>query len=113
QLVGGAYEQEQVRLEDPVAVARDWARHGFTHLHVVDLDAATGRGSNAAVIEEILRDGQLVVQVGGGVRSEERVEALLELVPRASWWARARSSSPTGSRRSPRATPACWWWPRT
>jgi phosphoribosylformimino-5-aminoimidazole carboxamide ribotide isomerase len=79
QLVGGAYEQEQVRLEDPVAVARDWARLGFQYLHVVDLDAATGRGSNAGVVEEILRDGQLVVQVGGGVRSEARVEALLEL----------------------------------
>jgi phosphoribosylformimino-5-aminoimidazole carboxamide ribotide isomerase len=79
QLVGGAYEAERVRLDDPVAVAQEWARVGFRHLHVVDLDAATGRGTNAAVIEEILRDGQLVVQVGGGVRSEARVEELLEL----------------------------------
>jgi phosphoribosylformimino-5-aminoimidazole carboxamide ribotide isomerase len=79
QLVGGAYDDERVRLEDPVGVAREWALAGFRQLHVVDLDAATGRGSNAGVVEEILRAGDLVVQVGGGVRSEERVEELLDL----------------------------------
>jgi phosphoribosylformimino-5-aminoimidazole carboxamide ribotide isomerase len=78
QLVGGAYDAERVRLEDPVAVARDWVRAGFRQLHVVDLDAATGRGSNAAVIEELLRELPLPIQVGGGVRSAERVETLLE-----------------------------------
>jgi phosphoribosylformimino-5-aminoimidazole carboxamide ribotide isomerase len=79
QLVGGEYDAEAVRLDDPVAVAREWARLGFRQLHVVDLDAATGRGSNAAVVEEILRDGRMLVQVGGGVRTEERVEELLDL----------------------------------
>lgn len=79
QLVGGAYDAERVRLDDPIAVARDWVRAGFQRLHVVDLDAATGRGTNAAVIEELLREAAVPVQVGGGVRSAERVEALLEL----------------------------------
>lgn len=79
QLVGGQYDAERVRLDDPVGVAREWARVGFRHLHVVDLDAATGRGSNAAVIEEIIRNSEMIVQVGGGVRTEERIEALLEL----------------------------------
>lgn len=79
QLVGGSYDEERVRLEDPVAVAREWARLGFGQLHVVDLDAATGRGSNASVIEEIVRDARVAVQVGGGVRSGERLEELLEL----------------------------------
>ena len=78
QLVGGEYEAERVRLEDPVAVARDWARLGFRRLHVVDLDAATGRGSNAALVEEIVRDGGMeLVQVGGGVRDEDAVERVL------------------------------------
>jgi phosphoribosylformimino-5-aminoimidazole carboxamide ribotide isomerase len=79
QLVGGAYDQEQVRLDDPLAVAREWARVGFTQLHVVDLDSAMGRGSNADVVEEILRHGGLPAQVGGGVRTDERVEELLAL----------------------------------
>lgn len=78
QLVGGEYDQEKVRLDDPLGVAREWARAGFRHLHVVDLDAATGRGDNQRLIEELLRELPMAVQVGGGVRDEARVEALLE-----------------------------------
>jgi phosphoribosylformimino-5-aminoimidazole carboxamide ribotide isomerase len=80
QLVGGEYDAERVRLDDPLAVAREWARVGFRRLHVVDLDAATGRGSNASLVEEIVRHGGLEsVQVGGGVRDEDAVDRLLAL----------------------------------
>lgn len=78
QLVGGDYDREQVRLDDPLAVARNWVQSGFNRLHVVDLDAATGRGANAEVIRELLRDSSVPVQVGGGVRDEARIERLLE-----------------------------------
>jgi len=79
QLVGGEYAEERVRLEDPLAVAREWARLGFQRLHVVDLDAATGRGSNAGVVGEIVRHGDFeFVQVGGGVRDESAIERLLD-----------------------------------
>jgi phosphoribosylformimino-5-aminoimidazole carboxamide ribotide isomerase len=77
QLVGGRYEDERVRLPDPVAVARRWAGEGLRALHVVDLDAATGRGSNDEVILRLLAEPGLEVQVGGGVRSEERIAQLL------------------------------------
>lgn len=77
QLVGGSYEAERVRLDDPLQVARAWGRHGFTRLHVVDLDAATGRGTNRDVIDALVREPELVTQVGGGVRSDEQIEALL------------------------------------
>lgn len=79
QLVGGEYDQEQVRLDDPLGVGREWVRVGFGQLHVVDLDAATGRGDNRAVVEELLRELPVPVQVGGGVRDDDRVEELLEL----------------------------------
>jgi len=78
QLVGGDYQAERVRLEDPLAVAREWIETGFTRLHVVDLDAATGRGSNADLIRDLLREASVPVQVGGGVRDEQRIEELLE-----------------------------------
>lgn len=78
QLVGGAYDAERVRLDDPIEVARSWERAGFRRLHVVDLDAATGRGQNTEVIREILEATSLETQVGGGVRDVERIEALLE-----------------------------------
>ncbi len=78
QLVGGDYAEERVRLDDPYSVAREWARVGLTRLHIVDLDAATGRGDNAGVIRDILRDSNVPVQVGGGVREESRIERLLD-----------------------------------
>ena len=78
QLVGGSYAQEKVRLENPLEVARSWERYGFERLHVVDLDAATGQGSNLPLVRTVIADAGLPVQVGGGVRSSERVEELLE-----------------------------------
>lgn len=77
QLVGGSYDAEQIRLDDPPAVAHRWEYAGFTRLHVVDLDAATARGSNDEVVREILRATPLATQVGGGVRDVDRIEALL------------------------------------
>ena len=77
QLVGGSYEHERVRLDDPLGVARSWTSFGFRRLHIVDLDAATGRGSNEDVVRDILRERTMDVQVGGGVRSGETIERLL------------------------------------
>lgn len=76
QLVGGSYANERVRLGDPAGIARGWAQLGFRRLHVVDLDAATGVGSNLSVLEEILRDASAEVQVGGGIRSTDAIEQL-------------------------------------
>lgn len=78
QLVGGSFAEEKVRLENPVGVARSWAHYGFQRLHVVDLDAATGRGSNIAVVHSLLSDSSIPIQVGGGVRTGDLVEELLD-----------------------------------
>jgi phosphoribosylformimino-5-aminoimidazole carboxamide ribotide isomerase len=78
QLVGGSYAKEKVRLENPLEVARSWERYGFTRLHVVDLDAATGQGSNLPIVITLIEDAGMPVQVGGGVRSGDLVEELLE-----------------------------------
>lgn len=78
QLVGGSYQKERVRLNDPIEVARSWERYGFNQLHVVDLDAATGHGSNITVVRTLLAESGVPVQVGGGVRSGGHVEELLD-----------------------------------
>jgi phosphoribosylformimino-5-aminoimidazole carboxamide ribotide isomerase len=77
QLVGGSYAEERVRLTNPMDVVRSWEYYGFHRLHLVDLDAATGHGSNLSLIRDILGEANVPVQVGGGVRSDERVEELL------------------------------------
>lgn len=78
QLVGGEYDREQVRLNDPLRIARHWALVGFTRLHIVDLDAATGRGSNRETMTQMLSDGAAALQVGGGVRTEDDIRTLLD-----------------------------------
>ena len=77
QLVGGSYDREMVSLDDPVVAARQWSLDGFRMLHVVDLDAATGRGSNGATVERIIETADGEVQVGGGIRSTDHIERLL------------------------------------
>ncbi|HEY7876663.1 MAG TPA: 1-(5-phosphoribosyl)-5-[(5-phosphoribosylamino)methylideneamino] imidazole-4-carboxamide isomerase [Gemmatimonadaceae bacterium] len=77
QLVGGAYDQEQLRLDDPIEVARSWVRLGFQRLHVVDLDATTGHGQNAALVRGILQAVDVDIQVGGGIRTTDEIERLL------------------------------------
>lgn len=78
QLVGGDYDREAVRVPDPLEQAARFREQGFRELHVVDLDAATGRGDNTPVVERLLRESGLKVQVGGGVRSLERARALID-----------------------------------
>jgi len=77
QLVGGSYDHERLRFPDPLGVAQGWAQLGFRRLHLVDLDAATGRGSNAELVQEILTHREADIQVGGGVRSGDDIERLL------------------------------------
>jgi phosphoribosylformimino-5-aminoimidazole carboxamide ribotide isomerase len=74
----GRPEAETVFSDDPVAVARRWARLGAPRLHVVDLDGAfAGAPKQTGVIREIVQSAGVPVQVGGGLRSVEAVEQLL------------------------------------
>lgn len=77
QLVGGDYANEAVRLNDPLQVAKRWVDVGFSRLHIVDLDAATDRGDNRALVRTIVRDCGVSVQVGGGVRTTDAVDSLM------------------------------------
>lgn len=79
-LVEGKLEQETVYSDNPVAMAVHWQEHGARQLHVVDLDGAfAGAPKNLDVISEILTAIQIPVQIGGGIRSLDTVERLLEL----------------------------------
>lgn len=77
QLVGGRPDRERVSLPDPVAVARRWWEMGFHSLHVVDLDAALETGDNRGPVDALCAATAAVVQVGGGLRSDEAVDAVL------------------------------------
>lgn len=63
--------------ERAVEVALRFAREGADGIHVVDLDAAFGSGSNAGEIAEIVAASNVPVEVGGGLRDRASVEAAL------------------------------------
>jgi len=74
----GRLDETVVYTDDPVDAARAFARDGASWIHVVDLDAAFGTGSNRAVIADVARETGVSVQVGGGLRSLPLVEGVLE-----------------------------------
>ena len=63
---------------DPVQAAHDLVAQGAQWLHVVDLDAVFNDGDNAAVIREIIRTAGCSVQVGGAIRSMEKVHSWMD-----------------------------------
>jgi phosphoribosylformimino-5-aminoimidazole carboxamide ribotide isomerase len=78
-LTQGDYERETVYDADPAEAARRWAADGAQHLHVVDLDGAReGRPANLAALRRIAAAVEIPVQAGGGLRSAEEIEAVLE-----------------------------------
>ncbi len=77
QLAPGSYDEEVIRIPDPVGVAIAWRQYGFRHLHVVDLDGVAGRGNNTAAIQAVLGATDVEVQVGGGIRSQELIQHTL------------------------------------
>jgi len=63
---------------DPLDQAKRFRDAGATHIHVVDLDAAFGKGHNRPVIHRIAADAGLRVQTGGGLRSVDDVARVVE-----------------------------------
>lgn len=77
-LFRGDFEHETAYADDPVEVAKRFETDGARRLHVVDLDAAAGEGSNREVVKEICRTVAIPVQLGGGIRTIDAVERALE-----------------------------------
>jgi 1-(5-phosphoribosyl)-5-[(5-phosphoribosylamino)methylideneamino] imidazole-4-carboxamide isomerase/N-(5'phosphoribosyl)anthranilate isomerase len=76
QLAQGVAGSERV-YGDPVAAARRWQDAGAEWLHLVDLDAAFGRGTNRELQAEIVGALDIKVEMSGGIRDDESLEAAL------------------------------------
>ena len=73
-LYKGDPKQKTVYSKDPVSVAKKWQDAGADMLHIVDLDATIGTGSNLDLIEQISKELSIPVEVAGGLRSEEIID---------------------------------------
>lgn len=75
----GDYENVTVYNDDPVEEARKFKEAGFNHIHVIDLNGAKeGKFVNLKYIEQIIQQLDLSVQTGGGIRSYDDAEMLLD-----------------------------------
>ena len=79
QLVQGEPGTEQVVIENPVNVAKEWEKMGASILHIIDLDGAFGDKKNIDIIKKIVESVDVPVQVGGGIRTKEDAENLLKM----------------------------------
>ena len=74
----GSVDKETVYGADPVAVAERFRAAGADWVHVVDLDAALGTGSNRTLIGDLTAGVSLRVQTGGGLRTEDDLAAVFD-----------------------------------
>ena len=78
-LYQGDYDKKTVYDADPCGVARTFRDAGATCLHVVDLDGARDdTTANFATIEALAKQGGFYMEVGGGIRTEERIQRYLD-----------------------------------
>ena len=74
-LTKGDYDQKTVYRDSPAEVAKEFEQIGFKRLHVVDLDGAKSKHIvNSEVLRRVTTDTQLVVDFGGGIKTDEDIE---------------------------------------
>lgn len=79
-LTQGDYDKVDIYAENPAEIAKGFAAKGAKNLHVVDLDGAKdGKLSNFTAIEAIVKSVGMFVQVGGGIRDEERIKNYIDI----------------------------------
>jgi len=79
-LVQGDMSSEIVYSNEPVQMAKQWEEIGASYLHIVDLDGAfTGTPQNLDMVREIVKNVNIPVQMGGGIRTYEVVKEILSL----------------------------------
>jgi len=79
QLIQGDPNKKHLEIDNPVEVAKKFVDEGAEYLHIIDLDAAFGTGNNRDIIKNIIKEINVPVEVGGGIRSLEIAKELIGL----------------------------------
>ena len=79
-LTRGDFKSEKIYNENPINQAEIFSNAGFKYLHIIDLDGALeGNLVNLKIIEKIVKKFNFKVEIGGGVRSEDTINKLLDI----------------------------------
>jgi phosphoribosylformimino-5-aminoimidazole carboxamide ribotide isomerase len=81
-LYKGDPRKKTIYSDYPLEIAKKWQSAGADMLHLVDLDATLGRGSNFELLQNIAKSVSIPVQVAGGLRNEKIIENALEFAQR-------------------------------
>lgn len=72
-LYKGDPKQKTIYDDNPIEIAKKWEKNGADMLHIVDLDATLGSGSNLTIIKRIIENVTIPIEVAGGLRNESTV----------------------------------------
>lgn len=81
-LYKGDPKQKTVYSDNPIEIAKKWEKNGADMLHIVDLDATLGIGSNISTIKKILEQITIPVEVAGGLRDESLILDVVKICDR-------------------------------
>lgn len=81
-LYKGNPEEKTVYSENPLEIAKKWEKAGADMIHLVDLDATLGRGTNIEIIKKIVEQLSVPVEVAGGLRDESIISQVLTYASR-------------------------------
>ena len=76
-LYKGKPDKKTIYSDNPVEIAKKWEKAGADMLHIVDLDATLGRGTNIEIIYDMVKQVSVPVQVAGGLRDESIISKVL------------------------------------
>ena len=77
-LFKGDYNQMTVYSENPIEIALEFCSAGATHIHMVDLEGAKdGTTPNLSIVEQVAKETDLFIEIGGGIRTMETVDRYL------------------------------------
>lgn len=82
-LVQGNPKNKTVYNSNPIETAKKWEREGADMLHIVDLDATLGMGTNFNMIKNIAENVSIPIEVAGGLRTQEIIENVLRFASKA------------------------------
>ena len=78
-LIKGQSEKKTIYSDEPIKIAKQWEKSGADLIHLVDLDATLGIGSNWELVKNIVKELSIPVQVAGGLRDEAAITEALNI----------------------------------
>ena len=82
-LVKGDPKNKTVYSNDPIEIAKKWERAHADRIHIVDLDATLGRGSNFQIIKKMSQEISIPLHIAGGLRNEDKINEVLSFAQKA------------------------------